>query len=110
MNRARSLAGRIWLVLGVGFTLSGAALIPSAEAQDVCPPGYYYDPAYDCVPYSYLTWPYYAYPDYGFGFFYGPGWGGGWGGRGGRGYHGGGGYRGGGHGGGGGRGGGGVHH
>lgn len=114
MNRLISLAAKVTLILGLGAALSGISSIPAAQAQDECPTGYYYDPSYGCVPDSYLTWPYYTYPDYGFDFFYGPGWGGGWGGRTYRGYPSGGGYRGGGHpsggrGGGGGHGGDGVH-
>jgi hypothetical protein len=107
MTVAGKLARKIGFLVGMALVLS--ALVPSARAQYACPAGYYYDPTYGCVPNTYQTWPYYAYPDYGFDFFYGPGWGGRWGGYhgggrvyGGGGYHGGGGGRGGGgHGGGG---------
>jgi hypothetical protein len=101
MTLAGKLARKIGSFVGAALLLSGAALIPSARAQYACPAYYYYDPTYGCVPNSYLTWPYYAYPDYGFDFFYGPGWGGRWGGYRGGGYHGGGYHGGGAHGGGG---------
>lgn len=104
MTVARTLARKIGSFAGVALVLSAAALIPSARAQYVCPAGYYYDPTYGCVPNTYLTYPYYAYPDYGFNFFYGPGWSGRWGAYGGGRAHGGGAY----HGGGGGHGGGGF--
>lgn len=50
------------------------AVTPSADAQGyVCPPGYYFDPYYGCLPLNYFYGPpYYVYPDFGFGFFYGP--------------------------------------
>jgi hypothetical protein len=108
-GRLTSLAGAIAALLADSSALI-ASTVP-AQAQYVCPPGYYYDPTYGCVPNGYFTGPpYYAYPDFGFDFFYGGGWGGrGRGGYGGGGFHGGGGGHGGGgfHGGGGGHGGGG---
>jgi hypothetical protein len=111
MKRRTTLAGAAGILLGSALGLAGSALTAPALAQYdyTCPAGYYYDPADGCVPYGYFTGPpYYTYPDYGFGFFYGGGFGQRWGhagghggGHGGGGFHGGGGHGGGGHGGGG---------
>ncbi len=101
----RRVAKRLLVAtLGVMLAVAGATQSTPAHAQyaPVCPPGYYYYPAYGCVPPGYFYGPpYYVYPDFGFGFFYGPGWGRGWRGGpafrgglpGGGGFHGGGGRR-----------------
>ena len=40
-----------------------------------CPPGYFFDPSYGCIPLSYFYGPpTYVYPGFGFGFFYGGHW------------------------------------
>lgn len=94
MKRAKSLRNAVLFVVAIGLLAGADAMSDSAQAQVYqCPPGYYFDPAYGCLPIGYLYGPpYYIYPPaFGFGFFYGPGW------RGGayRGYRGGYGYRGG---------------
>jgi hypothetical protein len=95
MSRGRTLVGAFRVLLCVGVAFAGAALLAPARAQYgyPCPPGYYYYPSYGCVPPNYFYGPpYYAYPDFGFDFFYGSGWGRRWGGsygHGGGAYHGG---------------------
>lgn len=77
----------------LGATLAAvAATGQPAQAQYICPPGYYYIQNYGCAPLSYYSEPTIIAP--GLGLFFG------WGYRGG-GWYGGGGHRGGGHGGGG---------
>jgi hypothetical protein len=83
MSRNRTLAGVCSMLLGIGFMTAGCLLPAPAQAQYgyPCAPGYYYYPNYGCVPPGYFYgYPYYAYPDFGFDFFYGPGWGRRWGG------------------------------
>ena len=68
------------LLCGIGLVVAVSAIPEHASAQPYyyyCPPGYYYLAGYGCAPLSYLYGPpYYAYPNYGFGFFYGGNWGG----------------------------------
>jgi hypothetical protein len=81
MNQRSILAYAAAVSLGMGIAFAGIVTSRPAHAQYVyaCPPGYYYDPTYGCVPAAYLYGPpYYAYPDFGFDFFYGGGWGGGY--------------------------------
>lgn len=88
MTRGRTVTGALYILLGIGAGLAGFVMSAPARAQYgyPCPPGYYYDLNYGCVlPGYFYGPPYYAYPDYGFDFFYGGGWGQRWGG-----YHGGG--------------------
>jgi len=86
MTRDRTLASAILIRLGIGLAFAGFVVAAPARAQYAypygyaCPPGYYYDPDYGCVPPGYYYGaPYYAYPGFGFEFFYGPGWGQRWG-------------------------------
>ena len=67
-------ARAILFVSACGLLFAADAVSGSAEAQAyVCAPGYYFDPYYGCLPLNYFYGPpYYVYPDYGFGFFYGP--------------------------------------
>jgi hypothetical protein len=102
MNRRSILGYAATAAVGMGVVLGGVTAATPAHAQYAyaCAPGYYFAPGYGCVPGGYVYGPpYYPYPDYGLGFFYGSGWGGGWHGgwRGGGGFHGGG-FHGGGHG------------
>ena len=79
MSHSRTLASITCILLGIAAALAGFAVAVPARAQYVyqCPPGYYYYPNYGCVlPGYYYAPPYYAYPDFGFDFFYGGGWGG----------------------------------
>lgn len=78
MRRAKTLPGALLFLAAIGLGVSGAAIPESAYGQPYpyyqCPVGYYWDPSYGCLPVSYLYGPpYYAYPDLGFGFFYGIG-------------------------------------
>jgi len=78
LRKVRSRAAH--LLYGIGLLAAVSAIPEHASAQPYsyqCPPGYYYLAGYGCAPLSYLyAPPYYAYPDYGFGFFYGGNWGG----------------------------------
>ena len=71
--RPLGILARAGLLFGISLAVP---VVAPAQAQYVCPDGYYYDPTYGCVPNDYLTGPpyYYVYPDFGFGFFYGGGW------------------------------------
>lgn len=106
MKHAKNFPKRLKFAAAIAIALAGTAISGQAQAQVYCPPGYYYDPYYGCAPLAYFYGPpYYAYPDLGFSFFYGPGfyygrgyyrgYGRGFGGRGfgGRGFGGGGGRR-----------------
>jgi len=76
-RRLISLAGAIAALLAGGSALIAPTVPARAQYGYVCPRGYHYDPTYGCVPYGYFGGPpYYAYPDFGFDFFYGGGWGG----------------------------------
>lgn len=87
MVRNGRLAKRI-LTSTFGITLAVAGVVRSTPAPAQCipppgvyqrPPGYYYYPNYGCAPVGYFYGlPYYAYLDFGFDFFYGPGWRWGW--------------------------------
>jgi len=69
------------VLIGMGLALGGIAMPTRAYAQYpyACPPGYYYDGIYGCVPASYYYGPpYYPYPAFGFGSFYGGGYRGGY--------------------------------
>ena len=77
MQRAKTLS-RACLFVSVLALAAGAATSRSAHAQGYpyqCPPGYYFDPNYGCVPLSYFYGPpTYVYPGFSFGFFYGGHW------------------------------------
>lgn len=84
MNRDRtlSLASAVCILLGISVAFAGCMLSVPAHAQYgyQCPPAYYFYPGYGCVVPGYFYGPpYYAYPDFGFDFFYGGGWGRRWG-------------------------------
>ena len=93
--RQRNVLSRTMLIFGsIGLFMAASAISERASAQVYyqCPYGYAYLEGYGCEPLSYFYGPpVYAYPNYGFGFFYGGGWGRGYGGGWGRGYGGGGG-------------------
>ena len=77
MNPRPILACAAAVSLGMGIALVGIAAPMPAQAQYpyACPPGYYFDPNYGCVPAAYLYGPpYYPYPYFGYDFFYGGGW------------------------------------
>jgi hypothetical protein len=82
MRRDTTQTGASAVLLGISLAVAvcvrpGAAL---AQYGYPCPLGYYYYPNYGCVPPGYFYGsPYYAYPDFGFELFYGPGWGRRWG-------------------------------
>lgn len=63
-----------WLC-GIGLAIAAMAISEHASAQPYyyqCPYGYYYLQGYGCAPLSYYYGPpYYAYPNFSFGFFYG---------------------------------------
>jgi len=84
--RQRNILRRAMLIFSIVFAITTAATSNDASAQVtiVCPPGYAYLAGYGCEPLQYFYGPpYYTYPDYGFGLFYGRrGWGRGFGGRG----------------------------
>ena len=89
MNRRSLLActGAASFGMGIALGLLAAPTPALAQYPYACPPGYYFDARYGCVPTAYLYQPpYYPYPYFGFDYFYG----GGWGGRSGGPYHGGG--------------------
>lgn len=78
MSWKRTLGNTIFVLVVIGTGIAAFILPAPARAQYgyQCPPGYYYDPNYGCVPSGYYYGPpYYVYPDYGFDFFYGQGWG-----------------------------------
>ncbi|HUK61377.1 MAG TPA: hypothetical protein VLV50_19250 [Stellaceae bacterium] len=78
MRPAKMLARALFLVSALALVFAADAVSGRASAQVVCAYGYYWDPVYGCVPVPYFYGPpYYAYPDLGFGFFYGPAWRGG---------------------------------
>lgn len=73
--RGNSATGTL-TVVAIAFAILSGAMSEHAEAQVYqCPPGYYYDPSYGCLPLSYFYGPPYSYvyPDFGFDFFYGGG-------------------------------------
>ena len=83
MRRDKTMASTSAVLLGLGLAIAGCMMPVAARAQYgvPCPPGYYFYPNYGCVPPGYFNGsPYYAYPDFGFDLFYGPGWGRRWGG------------------------------
>ncbi len=96
--RKQGASRAVRLLCCVGLVIAASAISERASAQPYyyqCPYGYYYLQGYGCAPLSYYYGPpYYAYPDFSFGFFYG-GRGGRWGGWPGHGYYGGRGYSGG---------------
>jgi hypothetical protein len=99
MMRNQSVSRAARLLCGIGLVIAASTISERASAQPYyyqCPYGYYYLGGYGCAPLSYYYGPpYYAYPNFSFGFFYGGrGWGG-WPhyGHGGRGYYRGGGHR-----------------
>lgn len=69
----------IRFLCGVGLVIAVSAMSERASAQPYyyqCPYGYYYLAGYGCAPLSYYYGPpYYAYPNFSFGFFYGGRWG-----------------------------------
>ena len=78
MTRAKILQRALLFLTAIGLAVGGDAISESAYGQPYpyyqCPAGYYWDPYYGCLPLSYFYGPpYYAYPDLGFGFFYGIG-------------------------------------
>jgi hypothetical protein len=76
MQRAKALS-RTCLFVVILALAAGGAVSRSARAQGYpyCPPGYYFDPTYGCVPLSYFYGPpTYVYPGFSFGFFYGGHW------------------------------------
>lgn len=74
MRWPRILPKALLFLATIGLAIAVDAMSESAHAQVYCPAGYYWDPNYGCLPLSYFYGPpYYVYPDYGFGFFYGPG-------------------------------------
>lgn len=77
MRRAKIIPRPI-LLLAIGLAVAVGAASQGAygQAYYACPPGYYWSPGYGCLPLSYFYGPpYYVYPDFGFGFFYGGVWG-----------------------------------
>jgi len=73
MRRAKILPKAMLFLVAIGLAIAVDTLPQNAFAQDdyECPPGYYWDPDYGCLPVGYFYGPpYYVYPDLGFGFFY----------------------------------------
>ena len=81
MMRKQRASRAVRLLCGLGLAIAASAISQGASAQPYyyqCPYGYYYVAGYGCAPLSYYYGPpYYAYPNYSFGFFYGRRWGGG---------------------------------
>lgn len=78
MRWAKTLPGALLFLTAIGLAVGADAISESAYGQPYpyyqCPAGYYWDPYYGCLPVNYIYGPpYYAYPDLGFGFFYGIG-------------------------------------
>ena len=74
MTQFLNLARAATVLVGTGLAIAGIAIPTRAFAQYpyACPPGYYYDAIYGCVPASYYYGPsYYPYPAFGFGSLYG---------------------------------------
>ena len=84
MRQGKIIPRAARFLCGIGLVIAASAISERASAQPYyyqCPPGYYYLAGYGCAPLSYYYGPpYYAYPNFSFGFFYGGRWGGGWGG------------------------------
>ena len=80
MRPARIVSRAVRFLCGIGLVIASSAISERASAQPYyyqCPPGYYYLAGYGCAPLSYYYGPpYYAYPNFSFGFFYGGRWGG----------------------------------
>ncbi len=80
--RKRSVSRAVRLLCGIGLVIAASAISERASAQPYyyqCPYGYYYLAGYGCAPLSYYYGPpYYAYPNFSFGFFYGGRHWGGW--------------------------------
>jgi hypothetical protein len=75
--RQGRLLPKLRLALGIVGLVVAASCIPEPAAAQIyyyqCPPGYAYRAGYGCLPLSYFYGPpTYVYPNYGFGFFYGP--------------------------------------
>ncbi len=79
MMRKQGASSAVRLLCGIGLVIAASAISGRASAQPYyyqCPYGYYYLAGYGCAPLSYYYGPpYYAYPNFSFGFFYGGHWG-----------------------------------
>lgn len=84
MTRARIFPRGFAALAAIWLVVAAASGCTQDQGYAECSAGYYWYSPYGCVPLGYFYGPpYYAYPDFGFGFFYGvpPRGRGGWDGR-----------------------------